>query len=81
VAEKYRNPYYKGSNLTPQEKLQTFTTEKTQVNIPSKLSPQVKERKSALKNSGSTVDIDFSAYDEPSMSLQQGSHAKIVRYF
>lgn len=83
LADRYRNPYYSGAYLNPekQSRLQKFSTEKTQVNIPSQIGnpPEVKERKSAAQQA--PIDIDFSAYDEPSMSLQQGSRAKIVRYF
>lgn len=85
VAERYQNPYYKGTYLTDkqQARMQAFTTEKTQVNIPSQIGghsspPEVKERRSIQQKS---VDIDFRAYDEPTMSIQHGSRAKIVRYF
>ena len=85
IAERYQNPYYKGTYLSDkqQARMQAFTTEKTQVNIPSQIGghsspPEVKERRSIQQKS---VDIDFRAYDEPTMSIQHGSRAKIVRYF
>lgn len=89
VAARYQNPYYKGTYLSPekQARMQNFSTEKTQVNIPSQLTltkPEIKQRQSVAstnQNSSAPIDIDFSAYEEPSMSLQHGSTAKIVRYF
>lgn len=81
VSDRYRNPYYTGAYLSEEKKarLEKFSTEKTQVNIPSASAsaPVPKDRQSQQP-----VDIDFSTYDEPpSMSLQQGSRAKVVRYF
>ena len=75
VADRYRNPYYTGAYLSEEKKarLEKFSTEKTQVNIPAVKGGSGQQQK--------PVDIDFSAYDEPSMSLQQGTRAKVVRYF